>query len=106
MPSTHDDAPDLAREPDDEYTEADFAVLASFLFARTDPLLLARPLGEEVDRALQALNDTVRVLFGQARAFRQWENEVALAGTWHALTAIARQWERHPDFDPDWAADD
>ncbi|MGW1148588.1 hypothetical protein ACWD6I_26945 [Streptomyces sp. NPDC002454] len=68
------------------------------------PLLLARPVTADIDRALQSLNDTVRTLLGQARAFRQWNNEAALAGTWDALTTIASQWDNHPDFDPDWEA--
>ncbi|MGA4960498.1 hypothetical protein [Streptomyces lavendulocolor] len=105
MSSTFDDATDLARGPGNEYTEDDFTALADFLFARTDPLLLARPIDREVDQALQALNDTIRALLGQARAFRHWDNETALAGTWDALATMARQWDGHPDFDPDWAAD-
>ncbi|MFI1700667.1 hypothetical protein ACH419_32505 [Streptomyces bobili] len=106
IPMPYDEEAGLTRDPRDEHTGADFAALASFLFARTDPLLLARPIGEDVDRALQALNDTIRHLLGQARAHREWQNEVALACSWDALTGIARQWDRHPDFDPDWAADD
>jgi hypothetical protein len=106
VPSPFDDTADHGHSPSDEYTEDDFALLADFLFARTDPLLLARPLGEDLDRALQALNDTIRSLLGQARAFRQWNNDVALACVWDALTVIARQWDQHPGFNPDWAADD
>ncbi|WP_327187405.1 hypothetical protein [Streptomyces sp. NBC_01334] len=89
---------DEQEEAADEYTEDRFAELARFLFARTDPLLLIRPEAPDTDRAVQALNDTVRVLLGQARAFREWGNEPALVGTWDALTTIARQWRHHPDF--------
>ncbi|MFC9817812.1 hypothetical protein ACFVJM_37845 [Streptomyces virginiae] len=47
---------------------------------------------------MQALNDVVRVLLGQARAFREWDNEPALAGTWDSMCVIARQWRQDPDF--------
>ncbi|MER6253541.1 hypothetical protein ABT224_19520 [Streptomyces sp. NPDC001584] len=98
--------PDDAAEPfKAEYAEERFAELTQFLFARTDPLLLTRPHGSETDRALQALNDVVRALLGQARAFREWGNEPALAGTWDALTRIAAPWRQHPDFLPDWEWD-
>ncbi|MFD5878464.1 hypothetical protein [Streptomyces yangpuensis] len=93
---------ETAATPETEYAEEHFAELADFLFARTDPLLLTRPHGAEPDRALQALNDVVRALLGQARAFREWGNEPALAGAWDALTVIASQWKDHPDFLPDW----
>ncbi|MGZ2359935.1 hypothetical protein LRE75_25100 [Streptomyces sp. 372A] len=51
---------------------------------------------------MQALNNVVRVLLGQARAFREWGNEPALAGTWDALITIAQQWQHHPGFLTDW----
>lgn len=60
--------------------------------------MLSRPAAPDTDRAVQALNDTVRALLAQARAYREWGNEPALAGTWDALTTIARQWRHHPDF--------
>jgi hypothetical protein len=85
-----------------EYTKERFAELARFLFARMDPLLLSRPVAPDTDRAVQALNDAVRTLLGQARGFRQWGNEPALAGTWDALCTIARQWRHHPDFLAIW----
>jgi hypothetical protein len=97
------DEPDsVAEEFGAEYAEERFAELARFLFARTDPLLLSRPVAGDTDRAVQALNDVVRALLGQARAFREWGNEPALAGTWDALTMIARQWRHHPDFLEIW----
>jgi hypothetical protein len=70
----------------EEYTEERFTELARFLFARTDPVMLSRPVAPDTDRAVQALNDTVRALLAQARAYREWGNEPALAGTWDALT--------------------
>ncbi|MFJ3728855.1 hypothetical protein ACIPYQ_40730 [Streptomyces sp. NPDC090045] len=56
------------------------------------------------DRAVQALNDVVRAL-GQARAFREWDNEPALAGTWDSLCVIAQQWRHDPDFLEVWELD-
>ncbi|MFC7014353.1 hypothetical protein ACFQMH_22030 [Streptomyces viridiviolaceus] len=96
------DEDESAWAADDEYTEEDFATLAAFLFARIDPLILAGQLSGEIDPTIQALNDVVRTLLGQARAFRQWDNEPALASTWDALTTIAQPWRHHPDFRPGW----
>ncbi|MGW2786633.1 hypothetical protein ACWC3X_36350 [Streptomyces populi] len=96
------DGNESARTAEDDHSGGDFAALAAFLFARIDPLLLARPFGEEIDPALQALNDAVRTLLGQARAFREWNNEPAVAAAWDALTAIARPWRGHPDFHWSW----
>lgn len=93
---------ETATDPAAEYSEQRFAELAKFLFARIDPLLLSRPVDTETDRAFQALNDVLRALLGQARAYREWDNEPALAGSWDTLTAIARQWNDHPDFLPVW----
>jgi hypothetical protein len=95
-----------AREPGEEYTEEDFAALARFLFSRTDPLMLAWPIEDETDKAIQALNDVARVLLGQARAFRDWENHTGLVSVWDALVTIAAQWKDHADFDQAWALDD
>ncbi|MEU6106550.1 hypothetical protein [Streptomyces flaveolus] len=93
----------LAKErPTPSAAACSAAKLARFLFARTDPLLLNRPETPDTDRAVQALNDAVRALLGQARAHRAWGNEPALAGTWETLTTIAPQWQHHPDFLTDW----
>ena len=106
MPQERDPAVDeqneAAKQSDEEYAEERFAELARFLFARIDPLLLNRPEDPDTDRAVQALNDAVRALLGQARAYREWGNEPALAGTWDTLTTIAQQWQHHPDFLTDW----
>ncbi|MFD6231607.1 hypothetical protein ACFWFZ_32825 [Streptomyces sp. NPDC060232] len=97
-----DELYEVAQESGAEYAEERFAELARFLFARTDPLLLDRPVGAGADRAVQALNDVVRVLLGQARAFREWDNEPALAGAWDSLCVIAAQWRHDPDFLEAW----
>jgi hypothetical protein len=65
-------ADEAAEQPEKEYTEERFAQLARFLFARTDLLLLNRPDAPDTDRAVQALNNAVRALLGQARAYREW----------------------------------
>ncbi|MFF4409769.1 hypothetical protein [Streptomyces sp. NPDC001404] len=96
------DEDDPPRAAEDEHTAEDFAHLADFLYARTDPLLLARPLGGGLDPALQALNDVIRTLLGQALAFREWHNEPALAGTWDALLTLAQPWRDDPGFHPAW----
>ncbi|MEU6214336.1 hypothetical protein ABZ891_31125 [Streptomyces sp. NPDC047023] len=95
----------VAEEFGSEFSEERFAELARFLFARTDPLLLERPVAGGAGRAVQALNDVVRVLLGQARAFREWDNEPALAGAWDALCVIAGQWRHDPDFLEVWELD-
>ncbi|MER6850582.1 hypothetical protein AB0A81_39545 [Streptomyces flaveolus] len=97
-----DEQDEAAEQPDEEYAEERFAELTRFLFARIDPLLLNRPEAPDMDRAVQALNNAVRALLGQARAYREWGNEPALAGTWDTLTTIAQQWQHHPDFLTIW----
>jgi hypothetical protein len=82
-----DEQNEAAKQPDEEYAEERFAELAQFLFARTDPLLPNRPEDPETDRAVQALNNAVRALLGQARVHREWGNEPALASTWPAFSA-------------------
>lgn len=66
-----DEQDEVAENFEAEFTEERFAELARFLFARMDPLLLSRPVTPDTDRAVQALNDAVRALLGQARAFRE-----------------------------------
>lgn len=67
-----DERGEEAKRPDEEYSEERFEELARFLFSRTDLLLLNRPENSDTDLAVQALNNAVRVLLGQVRAYREW----------------------------------
>ncbi|MER7491105.1 hypothetical protein ABT033_00280 [Streptomyces pharetrae] len=89
----------------EEYAEERFAELARFLFARTDPLLLSRPVAHDTDRAVQALMTRYAHCWARRGPFGEWGNEPVLAGTWDVLTMIARQWRHHPDFLETWEWD-